>query len=86
MAWTIRYLPEATKALEKMDKSTAKRILTYLTQVAELDDPRSRGKALTGNLAGLWRYRVGDWHVVTQIRDDELLIITTRIAHRSRVY
>ena len=49
------------KQLKKLDSSISKRILDYLEQVELLDDPRSSGKALTSNLAGLWRYRVGDY-------------------------
>ena len=48
------------------------------------DDPRSRGKALTGPLTGLWRYRIGDWRVVVDIYDDRLVILALDIEHRSR--
>ena len=49
------------KQLKKLDSSISKRILDYLEQLELIDNPRSRGKALTSNLAGLWRYRVGDY-------------------------
>ena len=52
---------KAKKQLKKLDSSISKRILDYLEQLELIDDPRSRGKALTSNLAGLWRYRVGDY-------------------------
>ena len=74
------------KQLKKLDAAISKRVLDYLEQVELLDNPRSRGKALTSNLAGLWRYRVSDYRILCSIRDDELIITVIEIAHRSTVY
>ncbi|MFZ4803701.1 MAG: type II toxin-antitoxin system RelE family toxin [Synechococcus lacustris] len=35
---------------------------------------------------GLWRYRVGDYRIICQINDNQLLVLVVRIAHRSRAY
>ena len=59
---------KAKKQLKKLDSSISKRILDYLEQLELIDDPRSRGKALTSNLAGLWRYRVGDYRCFGYMR------------------
>ena len=74
------------KQLKKLDAAISKRVLDYLEQVELLDNPRSRGKALTSNLAGLSRYRVSDYRILCRIRDDELIITVIEIAHRSTVY
>ena len=74
------------RALRKMDKQTARRIRNELVEIAKLEDPRSRGKALTGNLAGLWRYRVGDYRIICDIEDGVLLILVVDVAHRCEVY
>ena len=74
------------KQLKKLDAAISKRVLDYLEQVELLDNPRSRGKALTSNLAGLWRYRVSDYRILCRIRDDELIITVIEIAHCSTVY
>ena len=74
------------KQLKKLDAAISKRVLDYLEQVELLDNPRSRGKALSSNLAGLWRYRVGDYRILCRIRDDKLIITVIEIAHRSTVY
>lgn len=63
-----------------------RRVKTYLDAVCELEDPRQKGKGLTGDLAGYWRYRVGDWRVIVQIRDEELVVIAIGIGHRSEIY
>ena len=57
-----------------------------MSEIATLDDPRSRGKALTSNFAGLWRYRVSDYRILCRIYDDKLVITVIEIAHRSTIY
>lgn len=86
MAWTIRFSKEADKALRKIDKALSRRIVDELRRIALLDDPYSCGKALTGNLAGLWRYRVGDYRIVCDIRSGELVVIVVDVGHRSDIY
>lgn len=84
--WTVRYGPQIPKDLKRLDRSVRTRILDYLDEVAELPDPHQRGKALTGKLSGLWRYRVGDYRVVADIDGDQMVILAINIAHRSHVY
>ncbi|AOF97117.1 MULTISPECIES: type II toxin-antitoxin system RelE family toxin [unclassified Sphingobium] len=87
MAWTIEFLPDAVKELKKLDRSVARRIITTLEErIATLDDPRTLGSALTGDHAGYWRWRVGDYRVVAQIKDERVVIIIVRVAHRRKVY
>jgi mRNA interferase RelE/StbE len=63
-----------------------RRVKAYLDEVCELDDPRSRGKGLTEDLAGYWRYRIGDYRVLFEVRDDGLVIIAITLGHRSGIY
>ena len=74
------------KQLKKLDAAISKRVLDYLEQIELLDNPRSRGKALTSNLSGLWRYRIGDYRILCRINDDRLIITVIEIGHRSTVY
>lgn len=87
LSWTIEYTETARTQLRKLDRPAARRILDYMSErVAELDDPRSTGRALAGPLGGLWRYRTGDYRVLCEIQDGALLILVVRIGHRRRVY
>ncbi|ABN63942.1 MULTISPECIES: type II toxin-antitoxin system RelE family toxin [Shewanella] len=87
MAWTIDYSERALKSLKKMDKQNAKRILDFLEQrIAILDDPRTSGKPLKGDLGIFWRYRVGDYRVLCEIQDSKLVILTALIGHRKEIY
>jgi len=54
--------------------------------LANLDNPRQYGKSLEGKFKGLWRYRVGNYRIICDIRDTEVLIIAVEIGHRSKVY
>lgn len=86
MTWTVEYDRDAVKALKKLDKPVAASIVDYLNEVATLDDPRSRGKGLTGNLAGLWRYRIGDYRVICDLHEETLIIVALDLGHRSNIY
>ncbi|MNZ71250.1 Toxin RelE [compost metagenome] len=87
MAWTIDYTQTALNQLRKLDKQSARRILDFMDErVAQRDDPRSTGKALTGPLGGLWRYRVGDFRVICEIQDGELRVLVVELGNRREVY
>ena len=87
MAWTIEYTDTALKQLRGFDKLTARLILNYLDErVAASDDPRSAGKALTGPLGGLWRYRVGDYRVICDIQDGVMRVLVVQIGNPREVY
>ena len=88
MVWRIEIAPAAKKELDKLDRQTAQRTLTFLRKrVAPLKDPRSIGDALKGPKFGeYWRYRVGDYRIIVRIEDDVLLILVLRIGHRKHVY
>lgn len=87
MVWTINYSDRALKSLRKMDKQIARRIVDFMDlRIAVAADPRQSGKPLKGELGVFWRYRVGDYRILCEIRDDELVILAATIGHRREVY
>ena len=87
MAWTIDYADTAKGQLRKLDKQTVRRILNFMDErIAPAEDPRSTGKALTGPLGELWRYRVGDYRVICDIQDGALRVLVVQAGHRSGIY
>ena len=87
MAWRIELTGEARKQLGKIGHRDAQRIRNYLRQRIEpLDDPRQLGKSLKGNFCELWRYRVGDYRLICEIRDELLVVLIVCIGHRKAVY
>ncbi len=77
---------KAQKDFKKLDISIQKRIKTFTQEIENLENPRGKGKALTGDLKGFWRYRIGDYRLVCEILDNELIIYTIKISHRKNVY
>ncbi len=86
MPWSIRLKTGAAKAINKLDKPVRDRIKAFLDQLAEQDNPRINGKALQGKLSAYWRYRVGDYRLICQIQDDELIVLVVELGHRKEIY
>ena len=87
MVWKIEITASAAGDLKHLDKQTAARILLFLkNRVATLENPRSIGEALQGTLKKYWKYRVGNWRIVTEIRDDVLVVAVVKVGHRREVY
>jgi mRNA interferase RelE/StbE len=88
LVWRINVSATAEKQLAKLDKPVAQRIRSFLRErVAVLEDPRSIGEALRGSELGeFWKYRVGDWRVICEIRDKQILITVLSLGNRREVY
>ena len=88
MAWQIKFDDASMKDLAKLDKQIARRITEFLRErVAVLDDPRSIGEALKGSKLGVfWKYRVGDYRIISSIEDGALRILVVKIGNRREVY
>ena len=87
MVWTIEYTDRARRELRKLDKPSARRILDYMDQrIAPLDDVRTQCKVLRGPLGEFWRYRVGEYRIMCELRDKELRVLVVRIGNRKDVY
>lgn len=75
------------KEFGKLDKYTQRMIYSWLIKNLEgCSDPRIHGKALTGNLSGHWRYRIGDYRLICHIEDEKLIILALTIGHRREIY
>ena len=86
MAWEISFSPRAVKSFKKLDTAEQRRVSKFLREVGALEDPRLRGKALTANKSGLWRWRVGDYRIIADIVDTRVVVVVVDVGHRSKVY
>jgi mRNA interferase RelE/StbE len=87
MPWIIDLSNEALKALSKIDRTPRSKIRAFIDkELPKMSNPRLKGKALSGDLKGLWRYRIGDYRVICQIKDNELVILIVELGHRKEVY
>ena len=86
MGYRVIYSDAATATIRKLDRQVSARILKVMDRVAALDDPRSIGEALHGNLRDYWKFRAGDWRMQCAIVDKLLIVEVIDIAHRSKAY
>ena len=84
--WRLETTVEFDRAARRLDKEALRRIKRYLDDVLDLEDPRDRGRGLTADRAGYWRYRIGDYRVIVEIRDRALVLIAIGLGHRSEIY
>lgn len=85
--YEVRFEKRAQKALKKMDKHQAYMIMSWMKKnLVDTSDPRQFGKGLKGNKSGEWRYRVGDYRIISHIDDEKIIILVLEIGHRRDIY
>jgi mRNA interferase RelE/StbE len=85
--WRVEFDRDAARDLRKLDVQAQGLILRYLRErIATDEDPRRFGHALTRELKGLWRYRVGDYRIAASIEDNRFVVLVVTIGHRREVY
>ncbi len=87
MAWTIKIDKKAVKEIASLDMPIKKRIAEFLKEkLAKVQNPRSIGEVLHGQLKKFWKYRVGDYRIICSIEDDIVTVLVLRVKHRKEVY
>lgn len=87
MSYRVETTMRFRKEFKKLDRYTQKILKSWMEKhLIGCEDPRATGKGLTANLAGLWRYRIGDYRLICEIEDEELVILTLTVGHRSEIY
>ncbi len=85
MSFTVKVTPAAQKQIRKLDPQVARRIRRFLEGTLQgIENPRALGTPLVDQ--DYWRYRVGDYRVLANIHDDELIILVVALAHRREAY
>ena len=87
MTWTIEYTSSVAKDIKKLDRPVQRNIRAFLeNDLLGLENPRLKGKGLTANHAGLWRYRIGDYRLICNIEDHRLVVLVLAAGHRKNIY
>ena len=84
--YRLLYSQDSVRQLKKLDTSVQRLITSYMKKIGELPEPRAKGKPLSGQLKGFWRYRVQDFRVICEIDEDSITIFVIDIGHRSKIY
>lgn len=83
MSFTVIFHPAVKNDAAAISKAIRDRIKSAIA-TRLTSEPAMYGKPLRGTLAGYWKLRVGDWHVVYAIYGTEVVVFA--IKHRSQVH
>ena len=87
MRYKVLFTDKAKRQLLKLDKQVSALIVGWIEKNIEgCENPRLHGKGLLGNKSGQWRYRIGDYRIVCEIRDNEVVVIVLEVGHRKNIY
>lgn len=87
MKYSVLVSPQFKKQFKKLDVYTQKVIADWVSNnLVDCSNPRLHGKALKGNLAGKWRYRIGKYRLIAVIQDDKLIILMLNVGIRNEIY
>ena len=87
MQYKVRFTERAKKQLKKLDKHIAALIIGWLEKnIQNCENPRLHGKGLVENKSGQWRYRIGDYRVICEIQDKEIIVLVLEVGHRREIY
>lgn len=85
--YKVELSKDALRQLKKMDRQTAAMLVGWIEKNLQgCENPRQHGKGLTANRSGQWRYRVGDYRIIAEIKDNIVTIIVLEVGHRSTIY
>ncbi len=87
MSYKLVLSDGVVKQLKKMNRHVGLMLAKDMKRRLDgLSNPRYIGKALTGQWKGLWRYRVGNYRVICDIIDNELIVLALEVGHRKEIY
>jgi mRNA interferase RelE/StbE len=85
MAYQLLIKPSAEKSLDAVPAKSRIRIVDAMDKLQS--DPHPIGcEKLSGTDDELWRIRVGQYRIVYEIKNKELIVLIVRVAHRKDVY
>ena len=83
VSYSIRIRDSARRELAQLPRDARERVIVAIDTLRE--QPLT-GSPLKGGLRGLRRQRVGDYRILYELLDEELVILVVRVAHRRESY
>ncbi len=83
--YRIRILQAASRDIERLDKPAVRRMIHRINWLASNLDT-IRLEALTGNLGGFYKLRIGDYRVIYEVLWDEETVVIHAVGHRREIY
>lgn len=82
--YTIQIDKGAEKFLRRQGRTTKERLVKAILVLA--DDPHPSNSRKLEGYHDLYRLRVGDWRIIYQIINDQLLILVLEVGSRGEIY
>ena len=87
MMYRVETTARFDREFRKLDRYTQRMLKAWIEKnLVNCDDPRRHGKGLTANRSGEWRYRIGDYRLICEIQDSQLVILALTVGHRRNLY
>jgi mRNA interferase RelE/StbE len=82
MKYTLIYTQRAERDIARLDSKTKERIGKTLLRYQE--DPFKYGEKLSDPILGGYRFRIGDYRIIFDIKGNEIVVL--RVGHRREIY
>lgn len=87
MKYKVKVSKTFIRQFSKLDRQVQNMVDTWIKKhIYNCEDPRAFGKPLENEFSGYWRYRIGDYRLIVEIKDKEAIIFMIKIGHRKEVY
>jgi mRNA interferase RelE/StbE len=83
--YIVHFTDEAEREIERLDPTVRRRIIKRLAWLAE-NIENIRAEPLTGPLAGLFKFQVGDYRVLYDVFKEDRIILIHAVGHRRDIY
>jgi len=84
VSYRVALAPVAARQLRKFDPQVRRRLQAAIDLLAEEPRPPAATRLVGGS--GEWRVRTGEWGIIYEIHDDELLVLVLQAGHRREIY
>lgn len=85
--WRVDTPKRVAKSITKLNHTDQDTIIKFLeVTLPAMKNPRSKGEPLHGVLKGYWKYVIGDYRIIADILDKEIVIVIVEVGHRKEVY
>lgn len=84
MSYRVELTTAAARQIKKLPRPARDRVLEAIANLT--GDPRPHGAKKLAGEDTAWRIRVGDYRVIYDVFDSELVVTVVRAGHRREVY
>lgn len=83
--YQIIFDKKAKRQFDKLDLATKKRIVRAIDEKLAIN-PKEHLIPLSGDKAGFYKFRVGDYRLLCSKDDDRFIVLVLKVKHRREVY